>query len=705
MSQKISTEHVQRFLVSGVCCSTEQAVLHKTLDKELGRGAYQFDLLTQELSVPGTHQPDRICELVRSAGFQARLWSTHAPEETFWIKHADSIRTTVAAVLAIGGMTTDVGLLSHGLLLAAIITAGWTAYPKAWKALWTRTLDMNVLMTAATVGALAIDKWIEGAAVMILYSVSLLLESYSLARSRRAIRSLMSLTPEAATVLRGGMEVRVRAEEVSTGERILIRPGERIPFDGTILTGSTSVDQSIITGESIPIRREPGETVFAGSLNGTGTITLTVTHAFRDTTIARIMHLVENAQKNRAPIQGFVERFAQTYTPAVFAIALLVATVPPLLGFATSSEWFYRALVLLVIACPCALVISTPITIVSAMTNAARRGILVKGGKYMEVLGNIQAIAFDKTGTLTEGTPTVTDVIPLDSLSRDQVLGITAAIEANSEHHLAGAVVAAARNRNIDVRRDAVHDFESIPGKGVRASLDGTPYVLGNHQFCHDEQFCSARVEEVLDQLENDGKATMIMGSKGTPLAVIGVMDAARQQAMDTIAGLRSLGIRHLSMLSGDHERTSRATGSSLGIDDTAGGLLPEQKVERVQRLRETFGTVAMVGDGVNDAPALAASSVGVAMGMRGSDASLETADIVLMADDLMGLPRAIVLCRKAMTVVKQNIAIAIGLKALFLALSIAGMATLWMAVLADDGAALIVILNGLRMLTYSPDE
>jgi len=389
----------------------------------------------------------------------------------------------------------------------------------------------------------------------------------------------------------------------------------------------------------------------------------------------------------------------------VFAAAFFVAVIPPLIGHESPSAWLYRALVLLVIACPCALVISTPITLVSAMTNAARKGILIKGGKYIEALGHVGAIAFDKTGTLTEGIPSVTDVVSLNSLAEDEILAIVAAIESHSEHHLAGAVISAARQRDITFRRNAVDHFESVPGKGIRATLGGVPYAVGNHQFCHEEEYCSPEVEHVLNRLQQKGKTTMVLGSMKKPLGIIGIMDTARRQADGAILNLRNLGIRHLSMLSGDHDQTARATALPLGLDAYEGGLLPGQKVERVQQLKEKFGTVAMVGDGVNDAPAFAASSVGIAMGVRGSDTALETADVVLMSDNLSGLSHTVALCRRTLAVVRQNIAIALGLKLLFLILSIGGVATLWMAVLADDGAALIVILNGLRMLSYTSEQ
>jgi Cd2+/Zn2+-exporting ATPase len=700
-----TAQSAHRFFVSGICCSTEQEALCRKLDAGIGAENYEFNPVTSELVVGANTPPSTVLKAVHAAGFSARNRKELELDEPFWKKHAMGVATGCAALLAAAGLFTEhtagMELWAPFFFLSAILLAGWRVFFRAWKSLISGSLEMNVLMASAVIGALAVGKWGEGAAVMVLYAVSLMLESYSASRSRRAIQSLMKLAPEEATVVRTGLEQRLPAEDVHPGEHIIVRPGERVPLDGRILDGSTTVDQSVITGESIPVPRGPGEDLFAGSLNGRGSVRVLVTRKFTDTTLAHILHLVEDAQKTRAPIQGLVDRFARIYTPSVLVLALFVAVLPPLLLHESAVDWLYRALVLLVIACPCALVISTPITLVSAVTRAARRGILIKGGAHLESLAKLDAIAFDKTGTLTEGRPTVTDIIPLNSLSEDEMLRIAAAIELRSEHHLASAVTECARRKEIECRSVPVEHFEAVPGKGVRAIIGGMHYIVGNHQMCHDEAYCSPEVEHTLERLSGEGKTCMVLGRRGEALGVIGIQDAARQETERVVKSLRRSGIRHITMLSGDHERTAGTTARALGLDEYEGDLLPEKKVQRIRELRQQYDAVAMVGDGVNDAPAFAASTVGIAMGVSGSDTALQTADVVLMSDDLSGLPYLFHLSRKALSIVKQNVAIALGLKLLFLVLSLSGLATLWLAVLADDGAALIVILNGLRMLSF----
>jgi Zn2+/Cd2+-exporting ATPase len=515
----------------------------------------------------------------------------------------------------------------------------------------------------------------------------------------------MALSPEQACILLDGREEIVAAKEVEPRQIVIIRPGERVPVDGLIIEGHSSLDQSVITGEAIPIPRAVGDRVFAGSVNGRGSLRVQSTESYEDTTLARIVHLVEEAQLKRAPIQNLVERFARIYTPSVLSVAVAVAVLPPLLFQASFEEWFYRALVLLVIACPCALVVSTPVTLVSALTRAARLGILIKGGKQIEVLSKVHAVAFDKTGTLTQGQPTVTDIVPLNSLSRERVLQIVAALEKRSEHPLASAMIREADKHSIQYAHVRVEKFEALPGSGVKATVDGEEYSLGNHELCEARGFCSTAVEQVLDRLEREGKTAVVLGNSREALGVIAVRDSVRDQSKHTIDTLRELGVRHMVLLSGDHETSVKRLADEVGIEEYGGPLLPQEKIKMVERLKARHGVVAMVGDGINDAPALASASVGIAMGVSGSDAALETADVVLMGDDLAKLPLLIRLSRSAVLIVKQNIAIALSLKLVFLILSVTGVATLWMAVLADDGAALIVILNGLRMLSVKVDS
>lgn len=696
------------FFVSGVCCTTEEAVLRKTLDELIDPEHYSFNSVTCELSIPRTIDDTLLLRRLREAGLGARSKQDLDREEPFWARHAHLIVTAVAAVLALAGIILEWDVASsvpsHLLLLASIVVGGWTPFRKAYAAIRTLTLDMNVLMTTAVLGALLIGKWEEGAAVIVLYALSLSLEAYSASRTRTAIRSLMRLSPDEATILHNDHEEHVRARDIKPGDIIIIRPGDRIPLDGVVVHGQSYTDESPITGESVPIEKVIGDAVYAGSINEHGSLHVRVTHRSEETTIARIIHLVEEAQQKRAPIQHFVDRVARIYTPAVLAGAILVALVPPLLLQDTFSTWFYRALVLLVIACPCALVISTPVTIVSALTTAARRGILIKGGKYLETLSKVQAIAFDKTGTLTEGRPTVTDVVPLNSLDRNEVLRFIAAIEQRSEHHLAAAVLREAAREGLRTDQVSVDAFEAIPGLGVKASIGGETYYVGNQTLCRERGYHSPLVERSLATFLEQGKTVAVLGRGTEALGIIAIQDTARRQSKDAIRRLRHLGIRHMMVLSGDNEATVRQIAAEVGIDDCEAGLLPLQKVKAVEDFTQRYGTVAMVGDGINDTPALAASSVGIAMGASGTDTALETADVVLMADDVGKLPTLFGLSRKAIEIIKQNIALALSLKLLFLVLSVFGLATLWMAVLADDGAALAVILNGLRILSYKDE-
>jgi Cd2+/Zn2+-exporting ATPase len=694
-----------KYLIGGICCSTEEAVLRKRLDADIGTEVYRFNPVTSELTVSADISGDRVLAAVRRAGFDARGRQEPDAEDSFWKRHRDAFVTATAAGLtlvgAFLGSSGTFPTVSRGVLLSAVILGGWKIALKAGRALLTRTLDMNVLMTVAVIGALAIGRWTEGAMVIVLFSVALMLENYSTSRTRRAVRSLLALSPQTSCVIRHGREGEVPAADVVPGEILVIRPGERIPLDGIVVDGNSTVNEATITGESSPVPKEAGAKAFAGSLNERGVLRIRVTKRYQDTTLAHMVHLIEEAQHQRAPVQNFIDRFAAIYTPAVLGIAVAVASLPSILFQQPFLEWLYRALVLLVIACPCALVISTPVTLVSALTNAARLGILIKGGKHLEALSSVRTVAFDKTGTLTEGKPRVTDVILLNSVSQEQVLQIAAAMEQRSEHHLASAVLGEAARRGIEYSDVAVQNFEALPGLGVRATIAGETYYLGNHRFCESNGFCSPQVEEALERLSREGKTAVILGREHEALSVLALRDATRMRSRESIDRLREAGLRNIVMLSGDHEATAGRIAGELAIGETSAGLLPEQKVAAVEALKAQHGAIAMVGDGINDAPALAASSVGIAMGVAGSDAALETADVVLMSDDLSRLPHLFSLSRATMRIVRQNIAIALSLKAVFLVLSIAGMSTLWMALLADDGAALAVILNGLRVLSF----
>jgi Cd2+/Zn2+-exporting ATPase len=688
------------YIVSGVCCSTEEAVLRKSLDSSLGTSCYSFNPVSCELRVDTEIAGNRIIESLRTAGFSGKPKGTADAEGSFVERHGEGIAAAAAGLLGLAGLAAG-GVPSRILLAAAILVGGWRIFRRVLGSLRTRALDMNVLICVAVAGALAVGKWEEGAAVIILFAVSLMLESYSGTRTRRALRSLMSLSPDTAAVLRDGRETVMLAADVVPGDLITVRPGERVPLDGIVIDGRSTVDEAPVTGESARVSKTEGNTVYAGSLNGTSALRLRTTRGAGESTIAHILLLVEQAQERRAPVQRSVDRFARVYTPAVLILAFLVALVPPLLLGASFESWLYRSLVLLVIACPCALVIATPVAFVSALTNAARAGVLIKGGTHIESLARVSALALDKTGTLTTGSASVTDVVPLDSRTRGQVLATVAALERDSEHHLASAALRESERAASPDPIPAVGGFEALPGRGVRGMIGGRTYYLGNRVLSREEGFLTSEVESALKRFDREGKTSVVLGAEGIPLGIVAFRDGVRHGGRGIIDRLRAGGIRRVIMLSGDHESAAQAVGKDLGIDEVRAGLLPADKVEEIERLKQTGSIVGMVGDGINDAPALAAASVGIAMGITGSDAALDTADVVLMSDNLGHLPYLFGLSRSTLRIVRQNIALAVVVKLVVFVLALTGSASLWMAILSDDGAALAVILNALRMLAY----
>jgi Cd2+/Zn2+-exporting ATPase len=516
-------------------------------------------------------------------------------------------------------------------------------------------------------------------------------------RARHAIRALMDLTPPEALVRRDGVEMRIPVDAVRHAEIVVVRPGEKIPLDGVVASGDSPVNQAPITGESLPVEKSPGDAVFAGSINGYAALEIRVTHLRRDTTLARIIALVERAQSQRAPSQAFVERFARYYTPAVIILAAGLTTVPPLMFGQPFGPWFYRSLVLLVISCPCALVISTPVSVVSALAAAARKGVLIKGGAHLERAGTVRCVAFDKTGTLTKGVLHVVEVISLNGAGPRDVLAVAAALELRSEHPVGRAILAKALDGGIELPEST--RFASLPGRGAEAMVAGEPALIGNHRLIEERGLCTADIHARLDRLAASGRTAVLVARMGRPLGIVALADRARESARDTIELLRQLGVRRIVLLTGDNQVSAEALGRETGVDETCAELLPDDKVAAVQRLRREYGTVAMVGDGVNDAPALATADIGIAMGVAGSDVALETADIALMADELLKIPFAIRLGRTTLRNIRFNVGLSLALKVVFLVLAVAGSATLWMAVLADMGASLLVIANGLRLL------
>jgi Cd2+/Zn2+-exporting ATPase len=554
-------------------------------------------------------------------------------------------------------------------------------------------------MLVAVIGAMFLGEWAEAGTVVFLFAIAQWLESRSMDRAREAIRALMDLTPDAARVRRDDGEDLVPVDRVDIGTVMLIRPGEKIPLDGEIVIGRSDVNQAPITGESLPIDKGPGDEVFAGTINGHGALEVAVTRRRRDTTLARIIHLVETAQAQRAPSQQFIDRFARWYTPGVIVLAVLIATVGPLVT-GTSGEWFYRALVLLVVSCPCALVISTPVSVVSALAGAARHGVLVKGGVHLERLAAVKAIAFDKTGTLTRATLRVTSVQPAAGLTEAELLAAAAAVEAHSEHPIGAAIVEEARARGVVFGR--AQNMRALPGLGAEGTVNGAPVVCGNVRLFSERGELPATTRAQAEAMASSGSSPVIVARGTQVIGLIGVADQEREVAADTVDLLHRQGVQRVVMLTGDQEAAARAIASRLGIDDVRAGLLPHEKVAAVQELRRTHGAIAMVGDGVNDAPALAVADVGIAMGAIGSDAALETADVALMTDELPKVAYAIRLSRATVRTIRANVAVSLILKAAFLALAVSGVATLWMAVIADTGTSLIVVANAMRLLRHT---
>jgi len=690
-------------IVEGMDCPDESRPIEERLKKIVGIHNIQFNLIARKLILEHTIPISEIQRSLREIGFNSELAEQvqKKTEQSFWQKHGMLCLTVTSGLfVVIGGILRYLEFpdaLTIPLLLIAIISGGYHIAIKGFKEAKNLTLGMNFLMTIAVIGAMVIGEWSEAAMVIFLFALAQLLESYSLNRARKSIQSLMALAPEVALKKESSGTRLISVEEIQVGDIIIIKPGERIPLDGLVVAGVSSVNQAPITGESLPIEKNIEDEVFAGTINEIGTLEVRVTKKHHDSILSRIIHLVEEAQAQKAPSQSFVERFAKYYTPAVVSIAILLAIIPPLIFGASFSEWFYRALVLLVISCPCALVISTPVTIVSGLTNAARSGILIKGGAYLENFGKLKALAFDKTGTLTSGKPHVQSIIAVNQHTEEEILMIAASIESRSEHPLAQAIIDYAQSKNIALQN--LESFESITGKGVRASLNGTTYLIGNHRLFEENQWCEAEIHHYLEKIEQKSHSAVILGQEKDILGIIAIADGIRQNADQAIQDLYKAGIQKTIMLTGDNQQTAKAIAHEVGIDEFQAELLPEDKVAAIKKLLNQYQQVAMVGDGINDAPALATATMGISMGTSGTDTALETADIALMKDDLNQLAYLKRLSRKTVRIIKQNILIALFLKGVFVILAIPGLATLWMAVFADMGASLMVVFNGLRAL------
>ncbi len=580
---------------------------------------------------------------------------------------------------------------------AAIIIGGYTLFLKGFKNLARLNFDMSTLMTIAIIGAAIIGEWGEGAMVVILFAISEALERFSMEKARQSIESLMDIAPKEALIKRDNEEMRIHVDDIQIGDIMIVKPGEKLAMDGVVLKGTSSLNQAAITGESVPAVKTAGDEVFAGTLNEEGLLEVKVTKHAEDTTIAKIIHLVEEAQAEKAPSQQFVDKFARYYTPAIIVLALLIAVVPPLFG-GDWNEWIYQGLAALVVGCPCALVVSTPVAVVTAVGNAARNGVLIKGGIHLEETGALKSIAFDKTGTLTKGVPAVTDIITIKGDER-QLLKVTAAIEKGSQHPLASAIMKKAEEMGTDFTGLDTEEFTSITGKGVKAAVNGVLYYAGSPNLFEElHSGMESTIQKQIADLQTQGKTVMILGTASEILLLIAVADEIREHSKTVISKLNDMGIKTV-MLTGDNHRTALEIGKQAGVSEIKADLLPQDKLAVIKELRAGHQSVAMVGDGVNDAPALAAASIGVAMGGAGTDTALETADIALMSDDLSKLPYTIKLSQKALRIIKQNITFSLGIKALALLLVVPGWLTLWIAIFADMGATLLVTLNSLRLL------
>ncbi len=687
-----------------------------------GIEALDFNLLQAKMNV--TYNPEsidsgEILALIQTSGMRAVVWEKRREEKQSIFRQHGRLIFTILSGLSLLSATilhffyhpSFLDLFGTGahqhilpvsvkiLYLLAILCGVVFVLPKAYYSIRRLSPDMNLLMVIAIIGAIGIQEWFEAATVAFLFTLALLLEQWSVGRARRAISSLMELTPTLARVIdRNTGKVEERdVESVEVGEAVLIRPGEKIPLDGVVVKGSSSVDQSPITGESLPVSKEIGDELFAGTLNEDGALECHVTKPAEDTTLARMIRMVEEARSKRSESEQWVETFAHYYTPLMLLFAILVILVPPLLFSGGWFDWIYRGLVLLVIACPCALVISTPVSIVSGLTAAARHGVLVKGGIYMEEAGRLKALALDKTGTLTYGYPEVQRIVPLNEHTENELMERAYALEKPSEHPLARAVLRKANEMGIT--SESVTNFQIIKGKGALAHYRDRFYWIGSHRFMHEMGQETEAIHEQALALEDEGHSIVAIGTENHVCGLISVADSPRKWIHETIVAIKETGIQEIVMLTGDNEPTARALAAHTGVDRYMAELLPEEKVEAVEKLKKRWERVGMVGDGVNDAPAMAAATIGFAMGGMGTDAAIETADIALMSDDLSKLPWLFRYSRRVLKIIKQNITFALGVKALFIALALLDLATLWMAILADTGATMIVIFNALRLL------
>lgn len=703
--EKSLENHKQTYRLQNLSCTSCAAKFEKNIRDIQAVDDVQLNFGASKLTVIGDVTIEQLEKAGAFDGIKVFPEKQRVVEEkiTFW-KKAENRNTIVSLIFLTFGYFSLYSMgenhLATILIFAlSILIGGINLFKVGLINLTKLQFDMKTLMTIAIIGAAIIGEWSEGAVVVFLFAVSEALESYSMEKARASIRSLIDIAPKKARVRRDNKEMDLDVNDIQLNDILIVRPGQKFAMDGKVVTGQSSVNQAAITGESIPIEKVVGDDVYAGTLNEEGSLEVKVTKRVEDTTIAKIIHLVEEAQAERAPSQAFVDKFAKYYTPAIMFIALLIAIIPPLILGETWSEWIYRGLAVVVVGCPCALVISTPVAIVTAIGNAAKKGVLIKGGVYLEEVGRLQIVAFDKTGTLTKGTPEVTDIIVTSEMEETEILGISMAIEKFSQHPLASAIIRKAKEDAISSKEFQADDFQSIMGKGAKATVKGQLYFIGSPKLFTEMLIIPNAIQSHIKDMQTQGKTVMLLGTEQEIKGLISVADQLRESSINVIKRLHKLGIQKTIMLTGDNIAAGKTIGEQVGLSEVKAELLPHDKLTAIKSLRESYGRVAMVGDGVNDAPALASATVGIAMGGAGTDTALETADIALMADDLTKLPYTIRLSRKTLRIIKQNVSFALGLKLLALILIVPGWLTLWLAIFADMGATLIVVANSLRLL------
>ncbi|RKL67017.1 cadmium-translocating P-type ATPase [Salipaludibacillus neizhouensis] len=693
-------KNIRTYSIEGMDCGSCAKSIENHLNIIRTVRYVSVNFSTGKMKVEHENSVDEIVSEVSKTGFKASLLENGSkPIDTSENKEGYGLITLSGILIALGfiGSYNGIPLFMSTILYAiAIVISGYKPVKSAFYAVKSRSLDMNVLMSVAAIGAALIGEWFEGATVVWLFALGTFLQNRSIEQTRRSIHNLMDLAPSEAWIKVESELVKKPVEDIPVGKIIVIKPGDRIPLDGEIIQGETSVNQAPITGESIPVDKMIGDAVYAGTINESGSLEVRVTKLVEETTIAKIIHLVEEAQEQKAPTQAFIDKFASIYTPIVFILAFVVIILPPLFGFGTWGEWVYKGLALLVVACPCALVISTPVAIVSAIGNAAKNGVLIKGGTFLEKAGAINAIAFDKTGTLTEGKPKVSEIESL-TVSEEELISIALTLENYSTHPIAKTIVAYAKDKGVKAKNGEL--FKSIVGKGVQATINEDIYYAGNLKLFDEMNIFTGDVRSKVNEIQSLGKTVVIIGTQQEIMGIISVSDSLRSTAVRALTGLKQVGVKQLVMLTGDNEGTAKLISSETNVNRYFAELLPEDKVDAIKQLQSEGHKVAMVGDGINDAPALATADLGIAMGGAGTDTAMETADIVLMADNLEKLPHTIKLSRRALSIIKQNIWFSLSVKFIALILIFPGWLTLWMAVLSDTGAAIIVILNALRLL------